>query len=214
MQSMRAAPFAAGQPPAGVPPSHGIHRASSSFLLGQQLGLCCSRTTLTWRVRPGLCQAATRGHSPSTSTSSPDGFQYLQLDLPPPKNATIRSSKFIKSSTAIKDCPPDRLPEFAVIGRSNVGKSSLLNCLTGNSKMAKVSKEPGVPDHDYHRHSCQAATRVPTHCVSATMRSARLLVVSTPTASVRRMRCMCMCMCMPSLFAALPLHARVTPTRS
>lgn len=68
----------------------------------------------------------------------------MQLDLPPPKNATIRSSRFIKSSTAIKDCPPDRLPEFAVIGRSNVGKSSLLNCLTGNSKMAKVSREPGM----------------------------------------------------------------------
>ncbi|EFJ40821.1 hypothetical protein VOLCADRAFT_69046 [Volvox carteri f. nagariensis] len=67
----------------------------------------------------------------------------MQLDLPPPLNSNIRNAAFIKSSTRVADCPPDKLPEFALIGRSNVGKSSLINSLTRNDKLAKVSKEPG-----------------------------------------------------------------------
>ena len=50
---------------------------------------------------------------------------------------------FVKSSASVKQCPPDRLPEFALIGRSNVGKSSLINTLTESPGLAKVSKEPG-----------------------------------------------------------------------
>jgi GTP-binding protein len=55
----------------------------------------------------------------------------------------VRKSVFIGSSVDLKGCPPQDYPEFAVIGRSNVGKSSLINMLTQNSKLAKVSKEPG-----------------------------------------------------------------------
>jgi GTP-binding protein len=55
----------------------------------------------------------------------------------------IHSAKFIKSSPTLSDCPEPKLPEFAFIGRSNVGKSSLINMLTGWSKLAKTSVQPG-----------------------------------------------------------------------
>jgi GTP-binding protein len=55
----------------------------------------------------------------------------------------IRSAQFVKSSPSIKDCPDPTLPEFAFIGRSNVGKSSLINMITGFSKLAKTSSRPG-----------------------------------------------------------------------
>ena len=55
----------------------------------------------------------------------------------------IHSATFIKSSPALKDCPPTLKPEFGFIGRSNVGKSSLINMLTGWSKLAKTSVQPG-----------------------------------------------------------------------
>lgn len=55
----------------------------------------------------------------------------------------IRSSRFIRSSINLNQCPPAHLPEFAFTGRSNVGKSSLINVLTGFGKLAKISKEPG-----------------------------------------------------------------------
>jgi GTP-binding protein len=55
----------------------------------------------------------------------------------------IRSATFVKSSPALKDCPDTSLPEFGFIGRSNVGKSSLINMVTGWSKLARISGEPG-----------------------------------------------------------------------
>src|SRR4030042_4553305 len=55
----------------------------------------------------------------------------------------IRSASHIKSSTALKQCPGPDKPEFGFIGRSNVGKSSLINMLTGWSKLAKISRQPG-----------------------------------------------------------------------
>lgn len=55
----------------------------------------------------------------------------------------IRSATFEKSSSTLQQCPPARLPEFGFIGRSNVGKSSLINMLTGWSKLARISGEPG-----------------------------------------------------------------------
>lgn len=55
----------------------------------------------------------------------------------------INTAKFISSSPGIKDCPKPDLPEFAFIGRSNVGKSSLINMLTGNKRLAKISTTPG-----------------------------------------------------------------------
>jgi GTP-binding protein len=55
----------------------------------------------------------------------------------------IRSAIFIKSSALLTECPAHKLPEFGLIGRSNVGKSSLINMLTGFSKLAKTSVQPG-----------------------------------------------------------------------
>ena len=55
----------------------------------------------------------------------------------------IRSATYIKSSPSLRDCPPASKPEFAFIGRSNVGKSSLVNMLTGWKKLAKISVQPG-----------------------------------------------------------------------
>jgi len=54
----------------------------------------------------------------------------------------IHSATFIKSSPTIKECPTPIKPEFGFIGRSNVGKSSLINMLTGWSKLAKTSVQP------------------------------------------------------------------------
>jgi GTP-binding protein len=55
----------------------------------------------------------------------------------------IRSAVFVKSSPTIKDCPVSTKPEFGFIGRSNVGKSSLINMITGWSRLAKTSVQPG-----------------------------------------------------------------------
>ncbi len=55
----------------------------------------------------------------------------------------ITSSEFFKSSSHIKECPPTDRPEIAFIGRSNVGKSSLINSITGRKALAKISGKPG-----------------------------------------------------------------------
>lgn len=55
----------------------------------------------------------------------------------------IRSAKYVISSPSYKDCPVTDLPEYAFIGRSNVGKSSLINMLTDIDKLAKTSAAPG-----------------------------------------------------------------------
>ena len=59
------------------------------------------------------------------------------------KIMNIKSAKFIVSNQNAKDCPKSDLPEYAFIGRSNVGKSSLINMLTNNKKLAKTSSKPG-----------------------------------------------------------------------
>ena len=55
----------------------------------------------------------------------------------------ISQAIFAGSSTRVAQKPARRLPEFAFIGRSNVGKSSLINMLTGNNKLAQTSATPG-----------------------------------------------------------------------
>jgi GTP-binding protein len=59
------------------------------------------------------------------------------------RNVKVKTAEFLKSSVTVKDCPPPVYPEFAVIGRSNVGKSSLINLITGRNSLAMVSKTPG-----------------------------------------------------------------------
>lgn len=55
----------------------------------------------------------------------------------------IKSAEFVVSNTQVAKCPDSSLPEYAFIGRSNVGKSSLINMLTGRSKLAMTSATPG-----------------------------------------------------------------------
>ena len=55
----------------------------------------------------------------------------------------IRNAEFVKSSSSLKECPKPDLPEYAFIGRSNVGKSSLINMLCMNGSLAKTSATPG-----------------------------------------------------------------------
>jgi GTP-binding protein len=56
---------------------------------------------------------------------------------------TVRKAEFVKSSQNHTQCPAGDLPEYAFIGRSNVGKSSLINMLTGRNKLAQISSTPG-----------------------------------------------------------------------
>lgn len=55
----------------------------------------------------------------------------------------IKKAEFTLSSPMVTMCPKDTKPEYAFIGRSNVGKSSLINMLTNNRKLAKTSSTPG-----------------------------------------------------------------------
>ena len=55
----------------------------------------------------------------------------------------IKSADFVISNTDIDKCPKERIPEYAFIGRSNVGKSSLINMLTGRKSLAKTTGKPG-----------------------------------------------------------------------
>lgn len=55
----------------------------------------------------------------------------------------IKSAEFIISNSEVSKCPDSKLPEYAFIGRSNVGKSSLINMLTERKSLAKISGRPG-----------------------------------------------------------------------
>ncbi|MBC8464635.1 MAG: YihA family ribosome biogenesis GTP-binding protein [Bacteroidetes bacterium] len=55
----------------------------------------------------------------------------------------IKKAEFVISNTDIEKCPKPTMPEYAFIGRSNVGKSSLINMLTNRKSLAKISGKPG-----------------------------------------------------------------------
>jgi GTP-binding protein len=55
----------------------------------------------------------------------------------------IKSAEFVSSYVSYKDCPKNSTPEYAFVGRSNVGKSSLINMLLERKKLAKTSQSPG-----------------------------------------------------------------------
>ena len=55
----------------------------------------------------------------------------------------IKQATFVVSNTQVAKCPTHKLPEYAFIGRSNVGKSSLINMLTNHKRLAKTSSKPG-----------------------------------------------------------------------
>jgi GTP-binding protein len=56
---------------------------------------------------------------------------------------TVNSARFVVSNTDVNKCPSEMRHEFAFIGRSNVGKSSLINMLTGQKSLAQTSSTPG-----------------------------------------------------------------------
>lgn len=55
----------------------------------------------------------------------------------------IKKAAFVISNTDVRKCPDTKLPEYAFIGRSNVGKSSLINMLTGQKGLAMTSQKTG-----------------------------------------------------------------------
>lgn len=59
-------------------------------------------------------------------------------------HSQIKEVEFVKSSGRARDCPKDDRPEFAILGRSNVGKSSLINALVRKKEVALTSKKPGL----------------------------------------------------------------------
>ena len=59
------------------------------------------------------------------------------------KKPLVKTARFVISNSDVKKCPVDGKPEYAFIGRSNVGKSSLINMLTGHRKLAMTSATPG-----------------------------------------------------------------------
>ena len=59
------------------------------------------------------------------------------------KKPLVKSARFVISNSDINKCPNDGKPEYAFIGRSNVGKSSLINMVTGHRKLAMTSATPG-----------------------------------------------------------------------
>lgn len=58
-------------------------------------------------------------------------------------DSQVENAEFVKSSVKAEDCPSGGFPEFALVGRSNVGKSSLLNSIVRRKKLALTSKKPG-----------------------------------------------------------------------
>jgi len=54
----------------------------------------------------------------------------------------VRKAVFVKSASKLEECPQADFPEFAMIGRSNVGKSSLINTLANNGALSKTSIKP------------------------------------------------------------------------
>ena len=70
--------------------------------------------------------------------------------MPDNKHTTIRHVRLVSSQEDHKKCPDHQKPEFAFIGRSNVGKSSLINAILQRKQLARVSKKPGKTQLIHH----------------------------------------------------------------
>lgn len=71
----------------------------------------------------------------------PNGIYYKNITNR--QHMNITKAEFLKSAPDVRDCPSTNLPEYAFIGRSNVGKSSLINMLTSKKGLAMTSSKPG-----------------------------------------------------------------------
>ncbi len=92
----------------------------------------------------------------------------------------IKNATYIKSSALISQCPEHHCPEYAFIGRSNVGKSSLINMLTGNKKLAKTSATPGKTLLINHFEIRSSASKAPASSTSGTKASTSSVSGSSP----------------------------------
>lgn len=92
----------------------------------------------------------------------------------------IKNATYIKSSALISQCPEHHCPEYAFIGRSNVGKSSLINMLTGNKKLAKTSATPGKTLLINHFEIRSSASKASASSTSGTKPSASSVSGSSP----------------------------------
>ena len=111
--------------------------------MGSRLGHVATASMLEQDAAGISADGSSEEASSSSSSMEEPEFPELRLQLPPPTNAQVKTAEFVKSSVTVPDCPPPKYPEFAVIGRSNVGKSSLINLLTNRKSLAMVSKQPG-----------------------------------------------------------------------
>ncbi|GFY81079.1 P-loop containing nucleoside triphosphate hydrolases superfamily protein [Actinidia rufa] len=96
------------------------------------------------QVRPNRpLRAALRRPGGGHGRHDPPWLEHRARLGPYAGDAKIKEVEFVKSSGRPKDCPRDSRPEFAMLGRSNVGKSSLINALVRKKDVALTSKKPG-----------------------------------------------------------------------
>lgn len=100
----------------------------------------------------------------ASSTPEPSQRKVVQPDPDNPRHVKIRTSHYVGSATKLESCPQDGRPEFAIIGRSNVGKSSLINMMTKNKNLALTSKQPGIPLPAPARVRAKLDSLVPVAC--------------------------------------------------
>ncbi|GMH35212.1 hypothetical protein BSKO_03080 [Bryopsis sp. KO-2023] len=100
-------------------------------------------TRLSERFSTSLAKRRLRAVGKKVGFGGEVGSSPLVENLPPAVNSRIMTAAFVKSSPSVKDCPPPTYPEIAFVGRSNVGKSSLINNLTRQKNLAAVSNTPG-----------------------------------------------------------------------
>ena len=116
--------------------------AAKQQLPGRRRARCASSSTSSSPHHPPQFEDDADDEYYDEDEEDEEGYTELQL-AKQAKAATIKSAKFISSVVRHQDCPQTKLPEVAFIGRSNVGKSSLVNMLTNRKNVAKVSKNPG-----------------------------------------------------------------------
>ena len=116
--------------------------AAKQQLPGRRRARCASSSTSSSPHHPPQFEDDADDEYYDEDEEDEEGYTELQL-AKQAKAATIKSVKFISSVVRHQDCPQTKLPEVAFIGRSNVGKSSLVNMLTNRKNVAKVSKNPG-----------------------------------------------------------------------